>query len=158
LAEGQGSAHAADALSNPRSTAANGAAVAPGASLSPCLLVCYYPLKELAKMMIAAAISTGQLFEGLMLVCFGTSWPFAIWKTYRTKRVEGKSMIFLVLVTLGYLSGLTAKFYRAATEHKPLEPVTALYGVLALMVAADLALVIRYRRNPAPMSTLPPHE
>jgi hypothetical protein len=108
--------------------------------------------------MMIAAISMGQLFEGLMLVCFGASWPFAIWKTYRTKRTEGKSIIFLVLVILGYFSGMIAKFYRAATEHSPLEPVTALYGVLALFVAFDLLLVIRYRRNPAPMSTLPPHE
>jgi lipopolysaccharide export LptBFGC system permease protein LptF len=108
--------------------------------------------------MILAAISTGQIFEALMLVCFGTSWPFAIWKTYRTKRTEGKSMIFLILVILGYFSGMTAKFYRAATEHTHLEPVTALYGVLAIFVAIDLMLVIRYRRNPMPMSTLPPHE
>jgi hypothetical protein len=109
-------------------------------------------------MMIAAALSMGQLFEGLMLVCFGASWPFAIWKTYRSKRTEGKSMIFLVLVILGYISGMIAKFYHAATEHTQLEPVTALYGVLALVVAVDLVLVIRYRRNPVPMSTLPPHE
>jgi lipopolysaccharide export LptBFGC system permease protein LptF len=109
-------------------------------------------------MMIAAAPSMGQLFEGLMLVCFGFSWPFAIWKTYRTKRTEGKSMIFLVLVILGYFSGMIAKFYRAATEHTQIEPVTALYGVLALFVAIDLVLVIRYRKNPAPMSALPPHE
>lgn len=49
-----------------------------------------------------------------MLICFGSSWPLAVAKTSRTKVVLGKSPVFLILIFIGYLSGifykLTMKF------------------------------------------------
>ena len=47
-----------------------------------------------------------KIFEILMLLCFGSSWPFAVAKTLRTKVVVGKSPVFLVLIFIGYLSGI----------------------------------------------------
>ncbi len=79
------------------------------------------------------------------MVCFGVSWPVAILKTWRAKRVEGKSIWFLVLVFIGYLSGMVAKFIRAATEGKPVELVTLLYAFNAVLVMTDLLLVLKYR-------------
>ena len=77
-----------------------------------------------------------QFFEGAMLVCFGVSWPIAILKTFRTKRVEGKSRIFLILVFVGYLAGIAAKFLRAHTGGAPLEMVTGLYALNALLASS----------------------
>lgn len=94
---------------------------------------------------LAVGATLGQVFESGMLVCFGVSWPVAILKTWRSKRTEGKSMGFLVLVFIGYLSGVAAKFSRAAAGHWP-EPVTILYAINAALVMTDLLLVRHYRR------------
>jgi hypothetical protein len=95
--------------------------------------------------MLANLTNLGQSLEAGMLVCFGISWPFAIWRTYRTKRTEGKSMVFLWMVLLGYACGIAAKFFRAAGGGQ-LEWVVALYAMCFVLVACDLCLVIRYRR------------
>ena len=49
------------------------------------------------------------MWEGLMLICFGVSWPPAIIKTLRVKNPAGKSFIFMMLVLTGYLSGIIGK-------------------------------------------------
>ena len=50
-----------------------------------------------------------SIFEAIMMLCFGASWPFQVAKTYRTKNVEGKSIFFLWLVIIGYLAGIIHK-------------------------------------------------
>lgn len=78
-------------------------------------------------------------FEMGMLVGFGVSWPFAVWKTYTSKSVAGKSAVFLWCVFLGYASGILHKVFYS------FDPVIALYAFNGLLVAADLALYYRYR-------------
>ena len=34
-----------------------------------------------------------QVFEMIMLICFGASWPFALLKTIRVKNPAGKSRL-----------------------------------------------------------------
>ena len=59
-------------------------------------------------------MTISTLFEAVMLICFGFSWPFAIIKTVKVKNPTGKSYIFLALVIIGYAAGclykLTGKF------------------------------------------------
>ena len=50
-----------------------------------------------------------HMWEGIMLICFGVSWPPAIIKTLRVKNPQGKSFIFLSLVLIGYLCGICGK-------------------------------------------------
>jgi len=95
-----------------------------------------------------AQIMSAQFFEGAMLICFGVSWPVAILKTLRTRRTEGKSLAFLALIFVGYLSGTAAKFVRAAGAWQTLEAVTALYALNAILVAADILLFLRFRPSP----------
>ena len=88
-----------------------------------------------------------SVFEIGMLVGFGVSWPFAVWKTWSSKRVEGKSAVFLWCIFLGYVSGIL---------HKVLgnfDAVTALYAFNCLMVALDIALYYRYRASSAQPAT-----
>ena len=80
-----------------------------------------------------------------MLVCFGFSWPVAIVKTWRSRRTEGKSLAFLVLVLSGYAFGVLAKFLRAEAAQSDLEWVTALYVLNALFVSVDIGLFLRFR-------------
>ena len=52
---------------------------------------------------------TMSLFEILMLVCFGISWPISIIKALRTRQVAGKSPVFMIIVMTGYASGIVHK-------------------------------------------------
>ena len=80
-----------------------------------------------------------DIFEAIMMICFGASWPASIHETVKVKNPAGKSMIFLWLVEIGYISGIIYKL------HRP-DWVIALYCLNALMVATDLFLVNKYRR------------
>jgi hypothetical protein len=80
-----------------------------------------------------------SIFEAIMLICFGFSWPSAIYKTIKAKNPAGKSVMFAGLVILGYISGIVHKCL-----HSP-DIVLWLYVLNTLMVATDLALVFYYR-------------
>lgn len=80
-----------------------------------------------------------NVFEFLMLVCFGVSWPISIAKTLRTKVVEGKSPLFMVIVCVGYLFGLIHKYL------DDWDWVAGLYVVNLAVVLADLGLYFHYR-------------
>ena len=82
-----------------------------------------------------------SVFEAMMLVCFGLSWPVAIAKTLRTRQVAGKSRLFLTIICLGYLCGIAHKLLYSR------DWIMALYVLNLLLVATDLALVIRYRKR-----------
>ena len=43
-------------------------------------------------------------FEIIMLVCFGMAWPFSIHKSYTTRQVGSKSLLFLVALLIGYIA------------------------------------------------------
>ena len=78
------------------------------------------------------------IFEFLMLFCFGFSWPFSILKSIRSKSTKGKSLLFMVLIELGYIFGIIHKaFYNYNW-------VIWMYLVLFCLVAVDLVL---YWRN-----------
>jgi len=92
--------------------------------------------------------SMSVIFEGFMIVCFGVSWPAAIWKTTRTKTVRGMSPVFLWFVFAGYLSGILFKVSEA-TVRGTMSPVIALYVLNTLMVGVEMALYYRYREKRA---------
>ena len=80
-----------------------------------------------------------SIFEAGMLLCFGASWPFALYKTWKTKMTAGKSFTFLWLVFIGYLCGITHKIL-----YNP-DFVIALYALNALFVLTDLTLSYAFR-------------
>ena len=84
-----------------------------------------------------------SIFEALMLLCFGISWPFSIAKSLKAKSVKGKSPLFLAIVCLGYVSGVIHKVLHN------MDLVTVLYAANMLMVAFDLYLYILYSRREA---------
>ena len=51
----------------------------------------------------------GFVFECIMLVCFGISWPISVYKSIKTKSTKGKSVVFLFAIIIGYISGITGK-------------------------------------------------
>lgn len=81
-----------------------------------------------------------SIFEAVMLFCFGIAWPFSIYSSYKSKRNDGKSLWFLYVVLLGYMSG---------TLHKIIynyDLIIVLYILNGLMVLADILLYYRNRR------------
>ena len=72
-----------------------------------------------------------------MLLCFGAAWPFSIIKSYKSRSVAGKSPYFLIVVIIGYISGIINKILYSN------DIVMYLYILNLLMVATDLALYYR---------------
>ena len=79
-------------------------------------------------------------FEFLMLFCFGFSWPFSILKSIRSRSTKGKSLMFMLLVELGYVFGIVHKLRYS------LDWVIWAYFALFLLVGIDIALYFRNRR------------
>jgi hypothetical protein len=101
--------------------------------------------------MMLAEISLAQGLEAGMLVCFGIAWPVDIYKTLRTRQVAGKSIGFMLIVLLGYVCGMAAKFYRASLGEPP-ETVTWLYALNAVLVSTDILVYMHFRRRAAPLA------
>ena len=85
-----------------------------------------------------------SIFEAIMLICFGSAWPFSIAKMLKTKQAEGKSLFFLSILLVGYFSGI---LFQVTGERNI---VILLYILNFLLVAVDLTLTLRYRKPPVP--------
>ena len=52
-----------------------------------------------------------DFLEALMLLCFGLSWPVSLIKNIRSGTAKGMSLMFTVLIIIGYIAGISAKIY-----------------------------------------------
>jgi hypothetical protein len=82
----------------------------------------------------ACAVS---IYEMIMLVCFGSAWPFSIYKSYKSRQNAGKSITFLFIVLAGYAAGIVHKLLYSH------DAVIYLYILNTLMVFADILLFYR---------------
>ena len=78
-------------------------------------------------------------FEILMLVCFGAAWPFSIYKSWRSREVAGKSVVFLFVIFAGYVSGAVHKVFYS------FDTVIILYILNGVMVLIDILLYFHNR-------------
>ncbi len=83
-----------------------------------------------------------EILEFAMLFAFGFSWPFAIIKTYRAKRVDGKSPYFMMIVIVGYLCGIAAHLVEGTKLW-----LCFVYLIDMLLVSTDLTLYFYYARR-----------
>lgn len=83
-----------------------------------------------------------SILEAGMMFCFGISWPFQVAKTYKTKNVKGKSILFLWLVEAGYLMGMGHKILYN------MDAVIYLYALNFLLVGTDMVLYYIYKNRP----------
>ena len=51
----------------------------------------------------------GAMFESIMLICFGLSWPLNVIKAYKARTTQGTSLPFILLIVTGYIAGIIAK-------------------------------------------------
>lgn len=82
-----------------------------------------------------------SIFEVIMLLCFGAAWPFSIRKSLVTGQNAGKSLIFLIIVFVGYLAGITHKLLYNR------DIVTVFYLLNASMVLIDIFVFLRNSRR-----------
>lgn len=75
-----------------------------------------------------------SIFEILMLVCFGAAWPVAILKSIKTETNQGKSIIFLFVISSGYLFGIIHKIIYS------FDFVIFFYGLNLFMVLTDITI------------------
>ena len=80
-----------------------------------------------------------EILEFAMLFAFGFSWPFAIWRTYRAKRVDGKSPQFMFIVIFGYICGIAAHLVEGTKLW-----LCFVYIIDIALVSTDLALYFHY--------------
>lgn len=83
----------------------------------------------------------GNIFEVLMIVLFGISWPLNIIKSLKSKTTKGKSLLFLIFIFVGYLFGITSKLILGKINY-----VLVFYIINTLMVGFDLILYFRNKK------------
>jgi hypothetical protein len=91
-----------------------------------------------------------SFFEALMMICFGVSWPISIYKSWRTKKVSGKSPVFMIVIIIGYASGVIHKILYSK------DWVIYLYLLNMVMVSLDLLLYFRYSESKRSRHLNPP--
>jgi hypothetical protein len=81
-----------------------------------------------------------SIFETIMLVCFGFAWPFSIYTSYKAKTAQGKNVFFLIVLLIGYFSGIIHKFFYS------FDLVIILYIINFCLISIDTLLYIRNRQ------------
>ena len=81
-----------------------------------------------------------EIFEALMVVSFGLSWPMSIWKSYTAKTARGKSLFFLTMILFGDACGIAAKLIISSITY-----VLVFYIINFIMVSVDAVLYFRNR-------------
>jgi len=79
-----------------------------------------------------------SICETMMLVCFGLSWPMNLSKAYNARTTKGSSLPFILLITLGYLCGITAKLLTGKINY-----VFAAYIINLVIVLLNIVVYFR---------------
>ena len=89
-----------------------------------------------------------EIFETVMLICFGISWPVNLIKNYRSRTTKGVSLLFLILIWIGYVAGIISKLsnpnYMEVIGQKWY--VLAVYVFNFIMLCLNLAVYFRNYR------------
>lgn len=83
----------------------------------------------------------GEIFEAIMVICFGLSWPLSVYKSWKSRTAKGKSLFFEVFICLGYVSGIVGKLLTHNITY-----VFVFYIINIVMVSVDICLYIRNMR------------
>ena len=83
----------------------------------------------------------GNMLEMVMVICFGISWPTSLYKSFKTRSTEGKSLLFLVFIFVGYVFGIISKIAGNNITY-----VLFFYILNSVMVFADLLLYFRNKK------------
>jgi hypothetical protein len=91
------------------------------------------------------------IFESIMLICFGFAWPISIYKSLVSKKTAGKSLLFLIVLQIGYIAGILYKLTEFLGDVK-INPDTTinlnlyLYILNFILITIDECLYLRNRK------------
>ena len=81
-----------------------------------------------------------EILEAVMLICFGCSWPVNLRKSIISKSTKGKSLLFLMLIDIGYIAGMLSKILNSGFDWGTKWWIFALYALNFSMVLADIVI------------------
>ena len=89
-----------------------------------------------------------ELLEIIMIITFGACWPINLMQSYKARCTKGKSLAFLVLVLVGYISGITSKLVNANFMSQIAQKwyVLFFYVLNFIMVFADFCMFFRNKK------------
>lgn len=76
-----------------------------------------------------------EIFESIMLICFGFSWPISVIKNYRARSAKNMSLGFTLLIITGYVFGIAAKLISGNYSY-----VLVIYIINLIAVSANLGI------------------
>ena len=76
-----------------------------------------------------------EIFETIMLICFGISWPLSVIKNIKAKTAKSMSLPFILLIMFGYIAGIASKFISGNIGY-----VLIVYFINILSVSINLAV------------------
>lgn len=53
--------------------------------------------------------TVATICEIIMVIGFGASWPFNIVRAYKARTAKGTSILFMLLIGIGYVAGIAGK-------------------------------------------------
>ncbi len=100
-------------------------------NLIPCYA--YFEIKQ------RSVQNMSSIFETIMLICFGLSWPINVIKAYQARTAKSTSLPFILLILAGYVAGIIAKLITHQVNYVLL--------VYLLNLAIVLLNIVVYFRN-----------
>ena len=82
-----------------------------------------------------------SIFETIMLVCFGLSWPINVIKAYKARTAKATSLPFILLIFTGYIAGISSKVVSGQMNY--------VFVVYLINLAIVLLNIVVYFRNVA---------
>ncbi len=83
-----------------------------------------------------------EIFEVIMLLCFGFSWPISLYNHVKAKTAKTMNLKFIILIIVGYIAGIISKIISG----RYIEPmhIFVLIVYLINLVVVSLNLVVYF--------------
>jgi hypothetical protein len=76
-----------------------------------------------------------------MIISFGVAWPTSLIKSWKSGTAKGKSLPFMLIIVIGYVSGIINKILYSR------DIIIIFYIINLFMVLADVVLYFRNRKK-----------
>ena len=83
-----------------------------------------------------------EIFESVMLICFGLSWPMSVVKNIKAHTAKSMSLPFILLIIVGYIAGISAKICAGKLNY-----VLLIYVINLAFVATNLVVYFINRQS-----------